>query len=592
MSNFDPKAEFSRLISLVKEFGWQEQSWKERSWQVKSCIIFGGCAVFLILRRLYMTISAKIYKRPPQLYGLPVVGSLITMKIWKNDFECKILPKYGDIVMYNYGPKKMYAINDLQLLHVVLRKAIDRIPETANMFVSHNKEIPMAFANNDRDWAHRRKIAMASISQVINKKELEERMSVILQKITFQELNSLLLKDNNNGNGCAIWYPRKCLRNVAFNVIYFASFGKSSMINDDLYKVCDKCIADFCGHALDAFLTFELGKIAASIFGFVNGDQKFGSALDQLYELFEREFNETIDGNGDGEDRNTISQCIYETYDNPNGIMNKETLDRCVADMVALLLAGVDTTGHSTEVGVLLLAKYPQIQENLYKELCNVFEMDNSNSNINNNNNRFKFTFDKIQKCVFFRAFVNETLRIACAVPNGVGRAASKDLRCIKWTKNNGKTFNVICEERDNKKYDFGKIVNNKENKIIYDYEIAPSVGIRPNFRYLCVADDRVWNKESNPINLNLNYWLRRNANSGKITFKNNLNSTPFSVGKSRDCLGQSLARKELLIFLANLIVNYKIEAQNGDASSVDINYKLGATFTVDPQIAVRISKR
>ena len=609
MDNFDPKGEFRHLISLVKKFRWQEQSWKEQSWKVKTGIIFGGCAVFLILRNIYMAISAKIHKRPPQLYGLPVIGSLITMQIWKHDFGRKILPKYGDIVSYNYGITKIYKINDLQLLNAVFAKAVGRMSENSHMFLSYKKEIPILFANSDRDWARRRKIAMTSITKVMNKKELEERIPVILQQITFQELNSLLLKNNNNNNnnnntnsnnGYAIWYPRECLRNAVFNVIYFASFGKSSMINDDLYKEYNKSITDFVGYGLHAFLTIQLGKIVASIFGFTNGEKMFGSALSRLYQLTEQEFKEITDINvnkgtttDDYKDTNTIAQCIYQTYvqDNQNGIMDKRTFDRCVADLATLLLAGMDTTGHSTEVGVILLAKHPQIQEKLYKELCNVFEVDNNNSNNSDIGNRFKFTFDKIQKCVFFRAFVNEVLRIACAIPNGLGRTASKHLRCIKWTKNNGKTFNVICEETDNKNYDFGEIVNNKKNKIVYDYVIEPFTAIKPNFAYLCLVNDKVWNKENSPMDLNLNYWLKRNANNGKVTFKNNLNSTPFSVGK-RDCLGQSLARKELLAFLANLIVNYKIEAQNSDASSVNIRYKLAAVLVVDPEIPVRISKR
>lgn len=38
-----------------------------------------------------------------------------------------------------------------------------------------------------------------------------------------------------------------------------------------------------------------------------------------------------------------------------------------VSDLVVLLIAGMDTTGHTSEVDVLL---YPQIQETLCKELC------------------------------------------------------------------------------------------------------------------------------------------------------------------------------------------------------------------------------
>ena len=113
----------------------------------------------------------------------------------------------------------------------------------------------------------------------------------------------------------------------------------------------------------------------------------------------------------------------------------------------------------------------------------------------------------------------------------------------------------------------------------------------------MLTGNNKVWNLNNNGNNsndameLNLNYWLKRNGKTGKLAFKNNLNSVPFSVG-NRDCLGQSLARKELLAFLSNLILNYKISPKNGDKKSINIKYKHGPTFVVDPQIPVRIKKR
>ena len=621
MNSFNPKLEFSRIVSFVKEF-----TWKEQPWQVKTGLIFGGCTAFLILRRVFMSVEAKINKRPPQLYGLPIIGSLLTMEIWSHKFFRNMLPKYGDIVMYNYGSERVYAINDMQLLNCVFRKAISRLPFDGKMFTSYGHEIPVVFATKDDNWGIRRKIAMASITKVMNKKELEERISVILQEITYKELNSLFVDNGSGSSGStgssnkkyAIWYPRKCLRNAVFNVIYFATFGKSSMIDDKIYQDYNESVKGFIGYALDAFLALTFGSFLTNVLGYAGGQRKFVSSLDTLFKLTEKEFEEVIKDIESSQDSlkeeeekefeaKTIAQCIYQTFilDKKNigndGKMDKTIYDRCVSDAVALLLAGMDTTGHSTEVGVLLLAKYPQIQEKLFNELSGVFKVteatDQQNEVSNNSNNsKYQFTFGKMQECVLFRAFVNEALRIACAVPNGVTRAADKELRCIKWTKNNGQTFDIICQESGgrggNKKYDFNKILKNKKNQIVYDYIIEPFKSIEGNFAYLCLENKNSWNKDIDPMKLDLNYWLKKNEKSGKISFKNNLNSMPFSVGGSRDCLGQSLARKELIAFLANLILNYQIEAQNGDSKSVNIQYKMGATFVVEPQIPVRIYKR
>ena len=238
MGGLNVKTEFSRLISLIKEFNWKEQPW-----MVKTGIMFGGCTAFLILRRIIMGIEGKINKRPPQLYGLPIVGSVFTMIIWNHEFGRRLLPKYGDIVMYNQGPFRMYAINDMQLLNCVFSKATDRRAVDGTVFSHFGYEVPLVAVNNDRDWAIRRKTAMASMAKVISKKELEEQISVVLQEITFQELNSLLNNSNDNNNNHAVWYPRNFVRNAVFNVLYFALFGKSSALNDEIYQSYNQSVS-------------------------------------------------------------------------------------------------------------------------------------------------------------------------------------------------------------------------------------------------------------------------------------------------------------------------------------------------------------
>ena len=77
------------------------------------------------------------------------------------------------------------------------------------------------------------------------------------------------------------------------------------------------------------------------------------------------------------------------------------------------------------------------------------------------------------------------------------------------------------------------------------------------------------------------------------MVFVNNKNSVPFSVGKKRDCPGQSLAIKQLYAFFGNLLFKYKISAQDNNPNGVNIEYVYGElALRVEPQIPVTIEKR
>lgn len=182
--------------------------------------------------------------------------------------------------------------------------------------------------------------------------------------------------------------------------------------------------------------------------------------------------------------------------------------------------------------------------------------------------------------------------------------ANGKDLRIIKFqskkqtnTRANGNRnsvsqFEFICDFADSKQTDFDQIVKNTKTRIVYDYIIDGDANIQPNMAYLMLKKANIWNLSDNPVTLNLNYWLKKNDKTSKLSFRSNNNSIPFSIGQ-RDCLGQTLARKELQAFLGNLILKYQIEAPNNDPCSLNIKYSFGElTFRVVPEIGVQISNR
>ena len=259
---------------------------------------------------------------------------------------------------------------------------------------------------------------------------------------------------------------------------------------------------------------------------------------------------------------NTLAECYINDSKISEGAL--------FADLGGLLIAGIDSTSHTIEVGILLLGKYPQVQDIIYKELKQVFKV----------NHNIQFNLSKINLLHHFKAFIYEALRISCAFPDGFMRTCDKDIRCIKLKQNEN---NIICDYPDSNNWTKYKL----EDNIEYDYIIPKNSWIEINIAYLLKNNRNVWNLDNDPMTLNLNYWLKKD---GK--FYNNQNIVPFGAG-TRQCPGQVLAIKECFAFFGNLLSRYQIIAPNNDPNSINIKYTFGQlTSTVEPQIPVQVKKR
>ena len=66
------------------------------------CVIIGTVGLGITAVHLgFKRVRRVIYKQPPEVLGLPFIGSLATILIFQQKFDVNILPKYGDVVTYN-----------------------------------------------------------------------------------------------------------------------------------------------------------------------------------------------------------------------------------------------------------------------------------------------------------------------------------------------------------------------------------------------------------------------------------------------------------------------------------------------------------
>ena len=550
---------------------------------VRKWLPFGGVLSGLVIYRLIKQfVSKKHYKSPPiYRYDFPIIGSLFTLLLYPQEFRRDILPKYGDIVGYSVGNIKFYKLNDVLLTNKVYKLTANRPAFMSGGYFFAGITPDVVLVNEDVQWGHRRKLLMSSLTATLNSRKVESEMNKILREITYEYL------DSNNDNEQFLWYPRHCVRNISFNVIYYSLFNKYYKLNNAKFVTYS--------HASDIFATNILSmNFAATLKPKFLGKLFYGERLKEFYDsavtlkqLVAQDYEEAVSNSsianlGDaggssigGNSRNSGERiCDYYYKDK---LMTK---DMVIADLLVTIQAGMDTTAHTMEIGLLLLAKYPNVQSIIYNELTN------------NSKNKDSFDLSTVKEFPQFRAFIFETLRLATPAPDGVHRFCDKDIRIVKYNK--GNSSDIICDYCDSKSWKSKKvleIVEGNRVEIEYDYILEKNRALDANIVYMHY--NKIGNEKAQE--LNLNNWLKRTsesaANDKKFMFVTNKNSIPFGVGK-RECAGQSLAIKELCAFFGNLLLRYEILAPK---DNVHMNFEFNwnsIVFSVKHETPVVVKYR
>ena len=196
------------------------------------------------------------------------------------------------------------------------------------------------------------------------------------------------------------------------------------------------------------------------------------------------------------EDKNCYAHDILCAVN--EGKMSKIEMLR---DTQSLFLAGVDTTSRTLEEGFFYLAKHQDVQQRLYDEL-NQYRQKYG-----------QFSLDNINELHTLRAVVYETLRRQVHAGNS-----------------------------------FPKYVKS-HNMTIAGYNVPKGCTIMGNHYYINHSS-KYW---QDPMHFHIEHFLDENNK-----FKLNRNLITFGFGK-RDCMGQTLAIKNLNLLFGHIILRYKL---------------------------------
>ena len=327
-------------------------------------------------RKIALKLRYKIKKYPPVHVGIPYFGSMFSMAWYGADFTNKILPSYGPITMHFVGSVHFTIIHEIHLMQEILKFTLER-PIKAGSIYQDPQCLPFAMCNQDQHAHIRRNFLHKGLVQILNSQNLNIKINEILTKITFKKLDNIAL--NNQ-----IWEPRSLTRNTTFNVMFSAIFNKFIPDTSPKFELYDKTIRKHLESGLPLFFGVAL-PLFKNISFVQNASKNYMQTHDQLMDWMKQDLEESMINFDNNAMKNSDSYSIDETKienifshklfyyyviksmqeigESDVGLAKR----RLQEDLLAMIIAGMDTTAHTLEVGVCLLAKYPQIQEMLYQ---------------------------------------------------------------------------------------------------------------------------------------------------------------------------------------------------------------------------------
>ncbi|KAK9521231.1 hypothetical protein VZT92_021054 [Zoarces viviparus] len=227
--------------------------------------------------------------------------------------------------------------------------------------------------------------------------------------------------------------------------------------------------------------------------------------LREFIEMKIQEHKETLDPSSPRDFIDCFLLRINQEKDNPKTEFHYENL---VSTVLNLFLAGTETTSSTIRYGLSVLIKYPNIQEKMQKEIDTVIGQGCAPS------------MEKRKSLPFTDAVVHEVQRFLDLVPFGLPHYALQDISFRGYT-------------------------------IPKDTIIFPLL-------HSVLKEENKW---ATPQSFNPQHFLDQNDN-----FKKNPAFLPFAAGK-RACVGESLARMELFIFLVSMLQNFTFSCAGGPDS-------------------------
>ncbi|XP_048740940.2 steroid 17-alpha-hydroxylase/17,20 lyase-like [Ostrea edulis] len=450
---------------------------------------------------VFYAIKRMRYRLPPGPWSIPLVGNYsVYTSVEVHKKAMELSKKYGPVLSLSFGPKRLIILNNID---VVLEAMVKRKAD----FAGRPK-----FTSGDLFTEGGKDIVLSTYSPTwkLHRKIAGKALRHYLQG----DLLENMIQDNMNKflNKMAQEKDPFCARDyinlMVFHQLYTICFGEKRTVDDPEVKGFLK---------LDEDLLNEFGTgVLEDLFPYfkdIYPTAKWTKLVDKIGEvlaILRAKFKEHLDTFEPGVNRDFIDSLLIarQEAENEGDEAALEKLDdtHLVQTISDIFFAGVDSTRMTMDWFVYFMTKHPEIQSKCQEEIDRV--VGSGMPSMKNRND-----FDLIEACLF------ETMRMGNVAGLGV-------------------PHKTICDSE------------------VGGYDIPKGTTVMIN-HWALHHDPKYWkdHESFDPYR-----YLDEN---GKMKPTRPDSWLPFSAGR-RVCLGETVAKPELLLMCANLLKRFEIRLPDG----------------------------
>ncbi|KAK7168283.1 hypothetical protein R3I94_002362 [Phoxinus phoxinus] len=483
--------------------------------QVSSTGTIICCLLLLLVVYLLFFKSQRDENEPPGPKPLPLLGNLLMLDINKPHLSlCEMAKQFGPVFTVYLGPKKVVVLAGYKTVKQALVNYADEFGdrEITPLFHDFTKGHGIIFANGE-SWKEMRRFALTNLRDFgMGKRQIEEK---IIEET------------------CHLREEFEKFEGKPFETTQLMNYAASSVICAIVYgrrfEYTDPHLRSMVDRANESVRLSGTASVQLyNMFPFLGPWLKNWRQLMKNLELDIKEISELVSSLRQSlnpqdlrgiVDSFLIRKQTAEESGEKNSLFHKENIVYTIGN---LFIAGTDTTSTTVRWSLLLMAKYPHIQDRVQEEIDQMI------------GGRQPVTEDR-KNLPYTDAVIHETQRLANIVPMSIPHMTSCDVH-----------FN--------------------------GYFIKKGTCIFPLLMSVLWDEDE-W---ETPHTFNPGHFLDER---GRFIKRDAF--LPFSAGR-RACPGESLARMEFFLFFTSLLQYFRFTPPPG-VSEDDLDLTPAVGFTLNP---------
>ncbi|KAI3354028.1 hypothetical protein L3Q82_018582, partial [Scortum barcoo] len=475
------------------------------------------CAGLLIALLCFLSLKRRTkFSLPPGPPALPIIGNLPQLDK-RAPFKTllKLSESYGPVMTVYLGPQRTVVLVGYDAVKEALVDQADDFTGRGPVpfLLKVTRGYGLGISNGDR-WRQLRRFTLTTLRDFgMGRKGMEEWIQ--------EESKHLVARINSNK--ATPFDPTFLLSCTVSNVICCSVFGQRFSYDDKHFLHLLQIISDTLKFGSSPWgqssppphhpPPSQMYNIFPRLMEWLPGRQhKMFARLEELRGFIMGKIQEHQDTLDPSSPRDYIDCFLTRLSQEKHDATTEFHYENLVSTVLNLYLAGTETTSSTIRFGLNVLMKYPKIQEKMQQEIDAVI-----------GRGRSPYMEDR-KSLPFTDAVLHEIQRFMDIVPMGVPHYALWDIS-------------------------------------FRGYTIPKGTLILPMLHSVLKEEDK-W---ETPWSFNPQHFLDNNGN-----FKKNPAFLPFSAGK-RACVGESLARMEIFLFMVSLLQHFTISS-NGGPDSVDLS--------------------